>query len=137
MPLCRDGQPEMAHPTVVLYVAATTRVPAKTKLEVLATLEGSVTDGMWLVEGCETSSSPVLVARVLVYAEAQQRIPIHILNLKKGDVTLHGGSKVAMASCMDCSEFIQCLAQESHTGSSIPGELEEDLWNPSNAWVTS
>ena len=106
VPLCKGGQPEMAHPTAVLCVAATTRVPAKTKLEVLANLEGPGTDGMWLVEGCETSSSPVLVARVLVTAEAQQRIPIRILNLKKGDVTLRGGSKVAMASPMDCSKFI-------------------------------
>ena len=56
----------MAHPTVVLYVAATTRVPAKTKSEVLATLEGPVTDGMWLVEGYETSSSSVLVALAVV-----------------------------------------------------------------------
>lgn len=52
------------------------------------------TEGMWLVEGRETSLSPVLVARAVV-TQAQQSVPIRILNLGNGDVTLYGGSKVA------------------------------------------
>ena len=70
VPLCKGGQPDMVRPTAVLRVTATTRVPALSKMEVLATLEGPAPDGMWLVEGCKTSSPPVLVARAVVTAQA-------------------------------------------------------------------
>ena len=129
VPLCKGGQPDMVRPTAVLRVTATTRVPAMSEMEVLATLEGPAPDGMWLVEGRKTSSPPVLVARAVVTAQAQQSIPIRILNLGKGDVTLHGGSKVAMASPVDGPEVIECSAQDSHTEPSKPADLEGDLWN--------
>ena len=129
VPLCKGGQPDMVLPTAVLRVTATTRVPAMSEMEVLATLEGPAPDGMWLVEGRKTSSPPVLVARAVVTAQAQQSVPIRILNLGKGDVTLHGGSKVAMASPVDGPEVIECSAQDSHTEPSKPADLEGDLWN--------
>ena len=60
VPLCKGGQSDMARPTAVLRVTATTTVPAMSEMEVLATLEGPAPDGIWLVEGRETSSSPAM-----------------------------------------------------------------------------
>lgn len=98
--------------------------PLPSHMEVLITQKNPVSDGMWLVG--ETSS---LVAGALVIAQAEQKIPICILNLGKRDMTLQGGSRVTMASPMDGPEVIECLPQEPCLAPSIPGELEEDLRN--------
>ena len=46
VPLCKGGQPDTVHPTAVLRVTATTRVPAMSEMEVLATLERPAPDGI-------------------------------------------------------------------------------------------
>ena len=73
VPLDKAGNGCMPSPTKVLRVAVT-KVPAMSEMEVLATPESPVLDGIWLVEGRETVSSPVLIARAMVTAQAQQGI---------------------------------------------------------------
>lgn len=57
VPLYKGGQPDTVRPIAALRVAVTTTVPAMGNMEVLATLEGPAPEGMWLVEGRETSPS--------------------------------------------------------------------------------
>ncbi|MDA8031805.1 MAG: RNA-directed DNA polymerase, partial [Alphaproteobacteria bacterium] len=81
------------------------------------------------MEGRETVSSPVLVAQAVVTAQAQQGIPVRILNPGKGEVTLYSGSRVAVASSVEASQVVECSDQECRGVLSISRELEGDLWH--------
>ena len=129
VPLNKAGGRCMPGPTKVLRVAVTTKVPAMSEMEVLATPEGPVLGGIWLVEGRETVSSPVLVAQAVVTAQAQQGIPVRILNPGKGEVTLYSGSRVAVASSVEASQVVECSDQECRGVLSVSRELERDLWH--------
>ena len=129
VPLDKAGGGCTPSPTRVLRVAVTTEVPAMSEMEVLATPEGPVSGGICLVEGRETVSSPVLVARAVVTAQAQQGIPVRILNSGKGGVTLYSGSRVAVASSVEASQVVECSDQDCRGVLSISRELEGDLWH--------
>ena len=79
-----------------LCVQNTLTVPRWSEVEIETSPAQELPEGTWLVESQTKSKHPLLVARSLIHSTSA--CPVRIMNLSKEDVTVYGGSKVAVAS---------------------------------------
>ena len=61
-----------------LYVVETIQIPLTSKMEIMATVKGQVSDGSWLLEGVKKDRLQVAVARASVEPK-NGRVPVHLV----------------------------------------------------------
>ena len=113
---------------LTLRLKSTVKVPPLSELETVTVADVQHPSGTWLVEGQSNGRHPVMVAQGVVTAN-DEAIPICLLNLGTGEVTLYGRSCVATASPV-CEAQIAGSTHHSINAVGQPPKPSErdDLW---------
>jgi len=78
----------------LVTLTATVTVPAGSEIEVMDHVHSAI-QGTWLVEGDETNTLPVCVARALV-SNQDDIVPLRVVNMGLTPATLYRHSRIAV-----------------------------------------
>ena len=120
-----SGEAETHSPKV--YVIETIQIPPTSEMEIMATVNGQVSDGYWLLEGVKKDRLPVAVARALVELK-NGRVLVHLVNLRNEAIVVYKNMKLGT---LDQPE--ELLSQGTFVASAGPDDLSQEkqklLWD--------
>ena len=86
--------------TANVRIQHTQHIPARSEIEVMAQVDDFISGGEWIIEQDPQRPLPVMVARAVITPQ-QGQFPVRILNLGDEGISLHQGTKLAVAERLD------------------------------------
>ena len=116
----KNSQDPIQHSKV--QIQSTIKVPAFSEMEIMVNTIEKVTEGTWIVEGCMTPKSQILVSCAVV-CPGSAGFPMRVMNPTGEEITVYKGHVVANLNCI-LDSAVATVSKQNESNPSRIGKQE-------------